>query len=64
MWGKGGGTLLKKGFLLQPPHPIPLPKTFDVIESLFGGFCGLRVGVFRLVFGKGKKRILGKGGGE
>ena len=33
MWGKGGGTLLKKGFPL-PPTSLP-PKTFNFIESLF-----------------------------
>ena len=30
MWGKGGGTLLKKGFLLPSPNPSPSPpKTFN-----------------------------------
>lgn len=36
MRGKGGETLLEKGFLLPSPRPPspPLPKTFMFIESL------------------------------
>ena len=41
--GRGGGTFLQKG----PSSPLPTstppsPKTFDVIESLFAAFSGLR----------------------
>ena len=37
--GKGGRTLLKKGFSPPSPNPIPLtPKTFALIESLLEAF--------------------------
>ena len=39
MWGKGGGTFLRK---VPPPFPHapipPLPKTFMLIESLISAF--------------------------
>ena len=39
--GKGGRTLLKKGFSPPSPNPIPsFPKTFVFIESLSEGFPG------------------------
>lgn len=40
---EGEGPLLEKG-PLPPPKPTPLPpKTFDFIESLFGGGTGIPV---------------------
>ncbi len=40
MWGKGGEGFLEKALPAPSKPPPPLPKTFDLIESLLSFFPG------------------------